>query len=91
MAPRAGPVKAAIVTLDSGVDIEEDQTLINEKVTVAIISGRDLQNWRCVGLFRGRQADRSIPLPREMGVFEARNKQNHPEERCQRVERVVGQ
>ncbi|GBP08078.1 Putative 115 kDa protein in type-1 retrotransposable element R1DM [Eumeta japonica] len=35
--PRRGPVKAAIIVLDSGVDVEEDQTLINENVTAAVI------------------------------------------------------
>ncbi|GBP83806.1 hypothetical protein EVAR_56989_1 [Eumeta japonica] len=32
-----GPVKAAIIVLDSGVDVEEDQTLIDENVTAAVI------------------------------------------------------
>ncbi|GBP90792.1 Retrovirus-related Pol polyprotein from type-1 retrotransposable element R1 [Eumeta japonica] len=35
--PRRGPVKAAIIVLDSGVDVEEDQTLIDENVTAAVI------------------------------------------------------
>ncbi|GBP24119.1 Retrovirus-related Pol polyprotein from type-1 retrotransposable element R1 [Eumeta japonica] len=34
---RRGPVKAAIIILDSGVDVEEDQTLIDENVTAAVI------------------------------------------------------
>ncbi|GBP04472.1 hypothetical protein EVAR_55306_1 [Eumeta japonica] len=38
MAPRAKPVKAAIVILDSDVDVEEDQTLIDENVTSAVIT-----------------------------------------------------
>ncbi|GBP92805.1 Putative 115 kDa protein in type-1 retrotransposable element R1DM [Eumeta japonica] len=40
--------------------------------------GRELQNWRRVGLLRVRQADRPIPRPREVGLLEARDEQNHP-------------
>ncbi|GBP92810.1 Putative 115 kDa protein in type-1 retrotransposable element R1DM [Eumeta japonica] len=36
--PRAGPVKAAILILDSDVDVEEDQTLIDENVTAAVVT-----------------------------------------------------
>ncbi|GBP26545.1 hypothetical protein EVAR_86048_1 [Eumeta japonica] len=39
--PLRGPVKAAIITLDSGVDVEEDQILINEKVTVTVIKAEN--------------------------------------------------
>ncbi|GBP65865.1 hypothetical protein EVAR_85133_1 [Eumeta japonica] len=53
--------------------------------------GRELQNWRCVGLLRVRQADRPIPRPREVSLLEARDEQNHPRGRRQRMERVVGQ
>ncbi|GBP23732.1 Putative 115 kDa protein in type-1 retrotransposable element R1DM [Eumeta japonica] len=35
--PRRGPVKADIIILDSDVDVEEDQTLIDENVTAAVI------------------------------------------------------
>ncbi|GBP96908.1 hypothetical protein EVAR_84161_1 [Eumeta japonica] len=35
-------------------------------------------NWRRVGLLRVRQADRPIPRPREVGLLEARDEQNHP-------------
>ncbi|GBP92817.1 Putative 115 kDa protein in type-1 retrotransposable element R1DM [Eumeta japonica] len=38
VAPRAGPVKAAILILDSDVDVEEDQTLIDENVTAAVVT-----------------------------------------------------
>ncbi|GBP75647.1 hypothetical protein EVAR_28859_1 [Eumeta japonica] len=38
MTPRAGPVKAAILILDSGVDVEEDQTLIDKNVIAAVIT-----------------------------------------------------
>ncbi|GBP51703.1 hypothetical protein EVAR_96254_1 [Eumeta japonica] len=38
MAPRIGPVKAAIIILDSGVDVEEDQRLIDENVTASVIT-----------------------------------------------------
>ncbi|GBP91335.1 Putative 115 kDa protein in type-1 retrotransposable element R1DM [Eumeta japonica] len=36
--PRAGPVKAAILIPDSDVDVEEDQTLIDENVTAAVVT-----------------------------------------------------
>ncbi|GBP88019.1 hypothetical protein EVAR_60024_1 [Eumeta japonica] len=35
--PRRGPTKAAILILDSGVDFEEDQILIDKNVTAALI------------------------------------------------------
>ncbi|GBP65857.1 Putative 115 kDa protein in type-1 retrotransposable element R1DM [Eumeta japonica] len=35
--PRRGPFKAAIIILNSGVNVEEDQTLIDENVTAAVI------------------------------------------------------
>ncbi|GBP86899.1 hypothetical protein EVAR_53099_1 [Eumeta japonica] len=38
VAPRSGPVKAAIIILDSSVNVEEDQTFIDENVTAAVIT-----------------------------------------------------
>ncbi|GBP61750.1 Zinc finger RNA-binding protein [Eumeta japonica] len=39
--PKRGPVKAAILILDSGVDVEEDQSLIDENVTAAVIKAEN--------------------------------------------------
>ncbi|GBP33601.1 Retrovirus-related Pol polyprotein from type-1 retrotransposable element R1 [Eumeta japonica] len=88
MDPRAGPVNAAILILDSDVDVEEDQTPIDENVTAAVITAGSCRIG--VGLLRGRQADRLIPRPREVGLLETRYEQNHPGGRRQRMERVVG-
>ncbi|GBO98306.1 hypothetical protein EVAR_84188_1 [Eumeta japonica] len=77
VAPRAGPVKAAILILDSDVDVEEDQTLIDENVTAAVVTAGTAELASCRST-RVRQADRPIPRPREVGLLEARDEQNHP-------------
>ncbi|GBP96400.1 hypothetical protein EVAR_90497_1 [Eumeta japonica] len=58
---RRGPVKAAIIVLDSGVDVEEDQTLIDENVPYR---SRKLQDWRCVGV----EGHAHRPVPRSRAI-----------------------
>ncbi|GBP79422.1 hypothetical protein EVAR_48885_1 [Eumeta japonica] len=76
VAPRAGPVKAAILILDSDVDVEEDQTLIDENVTAAVVTAG--QNWRRVGHFECDKPIGPYLDAREVGLLEARDEQNHP-------------
>ncbi|GBP72931.1 hypothetical protein EVAR_41147_1 [Eumeta japonica] len=60
MTPRKGPVKAAIIILDSGVDVEEDKTLIDENVTATVIKAGNCRIGVVSVYFEGQAS----PLPR---------------------------
>ncbi|GBP21018.1 hypothetical protein EVAR_11049_1 [Eumeta japonica] len=64
MTPRIGPVKAAIIILDSDVDVEENQTLIDENVAAAVIKAgtAELASCRCISKATSQSAHTSTAL-----------------------------
>ncbi|GBP96407.1 hypothetical protein EVAR_90504_1 [Eumeta japonica] len=76
-APRRGPVKAAIMVLNSDVDVEEDQTLNGENVAAAVIKPEtaELASCRCISR---RHAHRPVPRSRAIRLLKTRDRQNHP-------------
>ncbi|GBP82534.1 hypothetical protein EVAR_91659_1 [Eumeta japonica] len=63
-----GPVKAAIIVLDSGVDVEEDQTLIDENVTAAVIVAGNCRIGVVSVYFEGH-AHRPVPRSRAIRLL----------------------